>query len=256
MQPGYLIALAVTVLALFSFSAIRPKHLNTTQKTRDISAADSGYIFKDKALILHKAVLHYETAFEEGDTLDYLRADIPPTDTIGKFYRHTNGNYMVCIQPILYFPTPPVHYILEVDPTGNIVDKDEFSDGMYFCCWKNMREGFVKQGGYYRLKECGTGSGYCSTNLYVFESLDSPGVSTPITTQYFLSLCEDGLACYLTSSINIQNDTITAHYTSEKLKIKEKISKVKRRERFTVQYTLNKSGWQALDSTQIKNFYD
>lgn len=198
MQPKYLMPLAAIVLALVSFSAIRPKHLSTTQSTGDIFAADSGYIFKGDAISLHKAALDFETVFEKGDTLDYSRSDLSARDTIGKFYRHSNGNYIVCTQPILYVPTPPVHYILEVTPTGKVVDFAEFSEGMYFCCWTNMRDGFLKHGNYYILKECGTGSGYCSTNLYIFKSPDAASITTPIRTKYFIAQCENGLACSLT----------------------------------------------------------
>lgn len=257
MQHKFLLSISVALLSIVSFSAMKPKHLNGQQKLVDIFAADSVYIFKDKAIALQmKAMFKDAVPSPDNDSVDIIGSRYNTTDTIGKFYRHQNGNYIVCTKNIILIDQMEVHFVMEVKPDGSVLYNDFFYDGMYLCCGKNMRDGFLKHGKYYILKECGTGSGYCSTNLYIFKSLYDPSVTTPIRTKYFIAQCENGLACHLTSILNIHNDTVTVNYKSEKLKRGRKRDKVKTRERFRIDYVLTESGWRASDSTRLKNFYD
>ncbi len=255
MQPRHFIVLLIAIFTVSSFSRIQPNRLSS-RRAEDIFAADSGYVFKDKAVALQiRAMFKDVKPSADNDSVDINGSRYNTTDTIGKFYRHHNGNYIVCTKNIILVDQIEVHFVMEVEPDGNILRNEFFYDGMHLCCWDNMRDGFIRKDNYYFLKECGTGSGYCSTELYIFKELVSKDSLKPLNINYFMAPGIDDRAYQLQSDYTLHHNTLTVHYVLEKLKDTKRGYKVRNRKKFTIEYLEKQGNWTATDSTKLKNFY-
>lgn len=212
--------------------------------------SDSGYILKKEGIDLL-----LKSSIKGSDTTDLVVEDVKSTDTIGKYYKMRNGNYMACVLNIIH---PDRNYwpiVLEMKPDATILADEEFSDGMYLCCWGNYYEGFNKHGDYFSVKACGTGSGFCSGEIYLFKDLQTLS-SGSIAKSAWSSLCREGhnnqpLSCRLTSTMDIKRDTVIMHYQLQTIKSKRRRNKVKKTEFFDVKYIERNSAWMALDSTKL-----
>lgn len=105
------------------------------------------------------------------------------------------------------------------------------------------------------MKECGTGSGYCSTELYIFKEIVKKDSLKPIITHYFMAPGIDDRAYQLQSKYALHNNILTVRYTLDKLKDTKRGYKVRKRKKFTIYYVEKQGNWIAIDSTRLKNFY-
>jgi len=248
--------LAFSIAALFIHC-----HTNTTLKTVSVKEygfeADSGYILKKQAIdILSQADYEYYSNNDPKvkDTIDLNAADIKLTDTIGKFYKLKNGNYLACVEDIIHTDRPAVKVLTELDKSGKVLRSEGYSSGMYFCCWANKYEGFRKYGPYFSIKTCGTGSGHCSAAIYLFKEFAPQDMG--IYTEIFSAWCTDiNIACSYTSTIDIKDNTVTVHYTMQQIHEDDNgKTKVIKTEKFDIKYIERESKWIALDSTKIHEF--
>ncbi|AWH85383.1 hypothetical protein HYN59_09775 [Flavobacterium album] len=218
---------------------------------------DSGYIRKGEALrLLSQAKYDPGTEWEGRDTLDLEARIYKFSDTIGKYYRMDNGKYIALLCDIIH-PDRNMFTLLEINDKGEVLQAEPYYAGMHQCCWERHYEGLKKYpGGYFGTKSCGTGSGFCSSYLYLFKDFSPQG--NGISTYIYSGWCIGGeISCHLTSDMEIKNDTVTMHYTMEHLK-ERRNGKYKTvfSEKFDVKYVEREQGWVALDSTKIQEFPD
>jgi hypothetical protein len=242
------------LVVLFEFAT--PKHFTSATKTLypEIKG-DSGYIKKAEALKL-LVQTKYDMGYkpEDRDTLDLEASIYKFSDTIGKYYRMDNGNYLAFLRDIIH-PDRNIFTLLEINNKGNVLRAEPYYAGMHQCCWDKHYEGLKKYpGGYFGTESCGTGSGYCSSDIYLFKNFSEQGHG--ICSYVYSGWCVGGeIACQLTSDIDIKNDTVTMHYTMEHLKEKRNGKyKTVSSEKFDIKYVEREQGWVALDSTKIHEF--
>lgn len=246
------ITLTIFLLILTSFlwSNQQLKDLTFRKKNENLFSKDSGYIQKKDALSLLLKLNMNDTI-----DLDYIK--LKDNDTIGKYYKKENSqNYYACITDIINPKYYPSHFILEVNPKGEILKNERYTNGFYLCCWKNEFEGFTKLNDYYFLKTCGTGSGFCSSEIYVFKEIIPQEKLNPILTSMFNGMCESYknkiLSCTLTSRIESKASSLVLHYKYNKGFItKSQKFKIKSTEIFDVEYIQKENNWIALDSTKL-----
>lgn len=233
------------------------KHNHTSSKKEPIGfSADSGYIQKEDAIKLLSQVKYDTDTTVTKDSIDMDLYDIKTTDTIGKFYRMENGNYLAFVYDVIH-PDRYLYMLLESTPNGTVLKSEPYWSGMHQCCWENGSLGFKKYAnGYFGTQSCGTGSGHCSSYIYLFKNFTPQGHG--ICSYIWTGWCVGGeIACNLTSDMKIKNDTVTMHYTMQHLKERRNGKyKVIDEEKFDIKYVAHKQVWIALDSTKIREFPD
>ncbi|MCW4467530.1 hypothetical protein OGH69_00990 [Flavobacterium sp. MFBS3-15] len=256
-----------TFLAGISLLAVLANYCTPIRKTLPSqtgytgAAADSGFVRKEQAvklLLQANYDLGYELEPGQRDTLDLNLHDITDTDTLGKYYRMDNGNYLACLPDVIHPDRFSILVLLEYSPDGKVLQAEPFYGGMHFCCWDKYYDTLNKhEEGYYSINTCGTGSGHCSSYTHLFKGFGQQGGY--ICTYIWTGWCKPGrkamLACHLTSKMEIKNDTVTMHYKMEHLK-ERRNGKYKTvfSEKFDVKYVEREQGWVALDSTKINDF--
>lgn len=182
------------------------------------------------------------------DTVNLDWQHYKENDTVGKYYKTSWGTLYACI----IIPFTATRVIAEITPENEILKSEYFYSGTYHCCWNNYHEGFQKHGNYYSIRTCGTGSGYCSGELNVFQTI-APKSANSILQSVWVSMCSEGYSCSLSSTMKIRNDTVFMKYTLEKGTLKKKW-KVKKTEKFDIYYTKKDSVWIASDSTNLGSY--
>ncbi|MGQ2982548.1 hypothetical protein [Flavobacterium sp.] len=245
---------------LFSFTT--PKsNFSKAKNVYSIAKADSGFVYKEEAIKLlsqAKYDLAYDIEPGQRDTLDLNLHEIAVNDTLGKYYRMDNGNYLACLPDVIHPDRFSVLVLIEYDPNGRVLQAEPFYGGVHFCCWDTHYDTLNRhEEGYFSITTCGTGSGHCSSYMHLIKGFGSQGQG--ICSYIWTSWCQPGrramLACHLTSTVEIKNDTVTMHYTMEHLK-ERRNGKYKTvfSEKFDVKYVEREQGWVALDSTKIQDF--
>jgi len=251
----YLAFLLLLLAACHRPQHFAPIHNSLNNEVSGLSQ-DSGYILKPQGLALLLRG-NFEGIYNDTINLEYY-SELKDTDTIGKYYRMDNGNLFACIKDIIHSGSGAGHLMAELAPDKTMITSEYYPNGMYLCCWNNMYDGFRRQGPYYVLDFCGTGSGHCSRGSYFMKGPgDNHGVN--ITTYIWTSWCTGGknglLACRLNSSPEFKRDTIIMHYTLQHLEEKRNDKyKVKSTEKFDIEYVKRDTAWVALDSTRIYEF--
>ncbi|MHA3786778.1 hypothetical protein ACX0HA_01105 [Flavobacterium hauense] len=221
---------------------------------------DSGYILKPEAEKLLSQIKYDSDSTEVEDAAAGMGLyDIKITDTIGKFYRMNNGNHLAFLSDITH-PYWNVFVLLEITPEGKVLQSELYNAGIHQCCWNEGPLGFKKYAnGYFGTMSCGTGSGHCSSYIYLFKDFAPQG--NGICSYSWTSWCQFTatlpIACNLSSTIDIKNDTVTMHYTLEHLKERRNGKyKVIDKEKFDIKYVKREQTWVALDSTKISEIPD
>jgi len=256
MKPLLTYILALLIAGLF-YQCNTNATLKTVAEKEYGFEADSGYILKKQAIdILAQADYEYYSNKDPKirDTTDSNAADIKSTDTIGKFYKLKNGNYLACLEDIIHTDRPAVKVLAELDKSGKVLRSEGYHSGMYFCCWANRYEGFRKYGPYFSVKTCGTGSGHCSTAMHLFKEFTPQDMG--IYTEIFSAWCTDiNIACRYSSTVDIKGDAVTVHYTMQQIHEDDNgTTKVINTEKFDIKYIKRENQWIALDSTKIREF--
>lgn len=247
------------LVVLLSFT-VPQRHFSKAKTLYREAGKDSGFVQKVEALKLLTQARYDLDYHPENDTLDINRPDLKPNDTIGKFYGLDNGNRIALLKDITH-PNrwPTILLLIEYAPDGTVIQTEPYWAGNYLCCWKDGEWGFYRHdGGYFSIKTCETGSGFCAGDLQVFKGF-APQQNSRIYSNIWSRMCVytagPALACHLTSTMEIKNDTVTMHYTMEHLK-ERRNGKYKTvfSEKFDVKYVEREQGWAALDSTKIQDF--
>ncbi len=225
---------------------------NMTKTNESIFVNDSGYVSIKNG---EKFLLE----LNKNDSIDFGYKKLDVNDTIGKYYKKENSqNYYLFLNDILNVKFGPSQFILEVDAEGNVIRSERFTNGFYLCCWNNKYEGFGKLKDYYFIKNCGTGSGFCSSNIYLFKEISPQEQLNTITQKVFSSMCDGDikhqlLSCSVTSKIEIKPKSLVFHYKYDKGRItKSNKFKIKKSENFDIEYFLKDKLWIALDSTKLE----
>jgi|GEM_PF-1525084 len=247
------------LVVLFSFTTPKRNLFKTKSVSFEIKG-DSGFVYKGEAIKLlsqAKYDLAYDPEPGQRDTLDLELPDITATDTLGKYYRMDNGNYLACLPDIIHPDRFSILVLIEYSSDGRLINAEPFYGGMHFCCWDNHYDTLSKhEEGYFSIKTCGTGSAHCSSYIHLFKGFGAQdhGICGYIYTGWCVPTHKAMLACHLTSTMKIKNDTVIMHYTMEHLK-ERRNGKYKTvfSEKFDVKYVEHKQGWVALDSTKLQN---
>jgi hypothetical protein len=246
----YTILFLILTTFLWSKQVYKKQVYINNKIDKNVFAKDSGYIVKkDGVSLLLK--------LNANDTIDLDFRKLNDNDTIGKFYKKENSeNYYACLTDIINAKYYPSHFILELNANGEILKKERYINGFYLCCWKNEFEGFTKLNDFYIFKTCSTGSGFCSSEIYVFKEITSQENLNPILLNMSLGMCEPYknkfLSCKLTSRIEAKPNSLVLHYKYDKgVFAKSKKFKTKMTENFDVEYVTKDNNWTALDSTKL-----
>lgn len=248
------------LVVVFSFTAPK-RNFSNAKAVYPEAKKDSGFIHKEEAIKLLSQSnydLGYELEPGQRDTLDLNLPNIKVTDTLGKYYRMDNGNFLACLPDVIHPDRFSILVLLEYSPDGKVLQAEPFYGGMHFCCWDTHYDTLNKhEEGYFSINTCGTGSGHCSSYTHLFKGFAQQGgyICSYIYTGWCVPSHKAMLACHLTSKMEIKNDTVTMHYTMEHLK-ERRNGKYKTvfSEKFDVKYVEREQGWVALDSTKIQEF--
>jgi len=212
---------------------------------------DSGFIQKKDGLLF--LLSHGLT-----DTTDSHLDLMNDKDTIGKYYKvKQTGNFFYCL--IGFSEGFETHILFETKPDGTLLKSERFYHGNYSCCWDNYYEGFNKNGNYFSIKTCGTGSGYCGSHIYLFKNIIAQDQQNSIPEYYWASSVgghdaeTDGPICHsLSSTIEFKLDYILMHYKLEKGVLGDSLDfRIRSTEKFDVKFIMKNGMWEATDSTKL-----
>ncbi len=209
---------------------------------------DSGYILKSEGL---KFLLSSRTT----DTANSSWHLFKDNDTIGKYYKVVNAqSCFLCLIDYGGKYSFETHIVFEINNKNLIVKSERFFHGNYSCCWENSYDGFMKYGDYFAIKTCGTGSGFCSSYLYVFKELFAQDSMNGIPESCWSAENGNGMAKNITSALELVNEKIIMHYTAEAGIIKDSkpYFKVKYRRKFDVMFYFENKYWKANDSSELE----
>jgi hypothetical protein len=210
-------------------------------------SSDSGYVIK-------KDGLHFLLSVMLTDTTNSFWAQAKEIDTIGKYYRNTeSGTYFVCLIDLSNKFDFETHLLLEIKVDGTVIKSVRYFHGNYSCCWNNYYEGFYKRNNYFVMTTCGTGSGYCKSEIYIFKEIVPQNTQKSISISYWSSDGEDKYSLNLSSVIEWKEDCLFVHYTLEKGKLTNNSLKfkVKKTEKFKIQYLLKNGQWEPVEVNNI-----
>lgn len=211
---------------------------------------------EDSGFVTKKIGLPFLIAHQLTDTTGVYWNDLKSNDTIAKYYRlKDNGHFLYCTvdyNPDYIFET---RILLELNQSCKILQVERYYNGNYACCWANLYEGFQKYGDYFGIKTCSTGSGFCASNLYLFEKLTPQDSLEPIVTDYYEAMGGADLnPRVLKSTFSLKKDELRVNYTLEEGVIgHDDQFKVQKTKRFTVPYRRRGISWVAQDSTMFKS---
>ena len=240
----------ITFLSFFTIILLSNKSFqkNKNDFETNLFDNDSGYVSIKNG---EKLLLE----LNKNDTIDFEYKKLNQNDTIGKYYKKINSqNYILYLNDITNTKLSPSQFIIELDSKGKIMKSERYVNGFYLCCWNNKFDGFGKINDYFYLKNCGTGSAFCSTQLYFFKEVTPQDNLNPIIKSVFNGMCEtDGkkwLACFLESTFKTTENSIIFNY-EYKSGVSKNSKKYKKIEKFDVEYHLKNYVWIANDTTKI-----
>jgi hypothetical protein len=208
---------------------------------------DSGYVVKKNGLPFLLSIMMT-------DTINSFWSHAKENDTIGKYYRNTeSGTYFICLIDLSSKFDFETHLLLEIKADGTVIKNERYFHGNYSCCWNNYYEGFYKRNNFFVMTTCGTGSGYCGSQIYIFKEIIPQNSQKSISKSYWSSNGEDKYSLNLSSAIEWKEDCLLVHYTLEKGKLIKKYSKfkVKKSEKFEIQYLLKNGQWEPVELNNI-----
>jgi hypothetical protein len=210
-------------------------------------SSDSGFVMKKEGIKFLQSIFLI-------DTTSYSWTNLNENDTIGKYYSlSANGNYILCLidlSPTFNFET---HLIFEVKADGTVLKCERFFHGNYPCCWKNYYEGFFRSNNFFIFTSCGTGSGVCGSNIYVFKEIISQKSQNSIPLNLWVSDGEDNTYVQLRSEKLWENENLIIFYYLEKGKRNKKSTKfkAKSKDKFQIVYSMSNGIWKALDEKHL-----
>lgn len=209
---------------------------------------DSGYITKKEGL---QFLLNHGLT----DMTDSFWNVSSDNDTIAKYYLDSlSGNYFCCFIDLSSKYTFETHLLIEINKLGNVLKSERYFHGNYSCCWKSYYEGFSRIGEYYCLKTCGTGSGYCSSYLWIFKDILPQNEQNAIPLNYWSTFSATGQSQNFTSTVEFKNKTLIMHYQLEEGQLDDSSNfNVDAVRRFNVKYKFEKNKWTTKESKKFRN---
>lgn len=175
-------------------------------------------------------------------------ANIPASDTMGKFYKYKDG-YIACVANV----NPPFESLVlfQTNANGHVENIQPYYHGNYCNCWDNSF-GFGRLDDYYFVRICGTGSAFGSSSLYIFSELTTQTEGQGIYEYMWRGAitASDAYKCMTLSSINVENKKIHASYVQWK-GIRGKKAFETETSHFDITYTLTNNAWIPDDSTTL-----
>jgi hypothetical protein len=249
--------LAVTFSNAFPQSGFRVDKL-----FKQIATQDSGFLQKREALqILSMAGVLDSTNIENEQWIE-------ESDTIAKYYKNGNGNYIISIESGFYGYYEKSNILIEFSPQGKVLNKKIY----YHCYCCSPCGNFNKFGDFFCLEiySCGEG-GYAETDLLLFKEI------APMDSLKFIPFsCWTGETGYedtiehkhsnLTSIgiiKKVENDSLIISYSSEETffvfigegrDIEEKVVEIKKQEPFDVLYIYKDNAWHFADEKDYEKF--
>ena len=182
-------------------------------------------------------------------------------DTIGKYYRIENSNnYMVCLidygcaEESLF----ETHLIIEINGKGELVKSARFRHWNYSYCWNDFTSGFHKYGDFFGIEICGTGLGFCSSNLHLFKEVTPQDSIFGIPLGLWFNYDKNNTTRLSVSNMEINKDEFILHYVLVygKLKYNKKsdsyYTKMKKREIFQIRYFYENGKWNTKDTANYE----
>jgi hypothetical protein len=214
-------------------------------------------LIEDSGYILKKNGLRFLVSVGIANTANSFWSNVKSNDTIGKYYYVKRSNsFYICLIDLSSFYPFVTHLLLEVDTMGKILKQESFLHGNNPCCWDNDFEGFNKYGDYFGLKTCGSGSGYCSSYLYLFKEIIPQDKQLQIPISYWTNMCPDGLEESLNSSFNLRNDSLHLDFIFKRGSYDRNSNfKVIKSSKFEMLYIFNGNKWRTNDKSKLKNMF-
>ena len=226
---------------------------------KKITKQDSGYLQKKDALyILSRAnVVDTTDEYYKKEYEKYIKQK----QTIAKYYKKTNGNYIILIRNYLDYRFMS-NIFVEFSPQGNILKKEIY---FHSCCWKStIFEDFNKFGDFFCLKvcECAMGGVY-ENDLYIFKEIVPADSLNFIPFWCYVPEAEyDSITNKITgwecsSKIKkIENDTLIINYFPKKIiwRDEEKDKKIIDMEPFDILYIYKDNQWHIAHKEDYEKF--
>lgn len=250
--------ITVIILCFLSLSSIKITEKQIFLNTIELDLTiDSGYILKPEGVKLLLDINETKLKFNSWKNAE-------DSDTLGKYYFSSkSGNYILCVSDYSQQFDFETHILIELKRTKKnnfkVIAKERYFHGNYSCCWNNRFDGFQMDSNWFSFKECGTGSGFCSSRKHYFRKVIPQKNSTTLLEE--MSFCDselyDSKHCLSISSKEIISENyITFNYVFEDLEFNDgsEIEKSIKKDLFTVIYELKNGKWTANDSTKLKEY--
>lgn len=144
------------------------------------------------------------------------------------------------------------HLLIELNPNGELLKVERFFHGNYPCCWNNYYDGFKKFGNCFGLMTCGTGSGHCSSYLYLFNDIFPQDQQNSILIESWFG-GEGDISQSVSSEIEFKEDKLVLNYKLENGELDDDLNFiVKETKKFDVNYYFKNNRWVTNDSTLFK----
>ena len=237
------------------FTACSQSEARVGELFSQIATQDSGYLQKKDALL----ILSMANVLDSTN-IDYER-DIKESDTIAKYYRMNNGNYLFSIEYDIYYA--PI--LIECSPKGKVLKKEDYFHGYSGHC-----RNFYKLGDFFGLEIYDQGFPSANILLYLFKEV-TPQDSLNIIPIWHWDIYneeedEEGHAINITyidcsSTMKLENDSLTVTYITEILVMEpvdnEKDDKVvfkviEEKEPLDVLYIYKNKQWHLADKENLE----
>jgi hypothetical protein len=210
-------------------------------------------LLMDSGFVTKKVGLPFLLSNNLTDTTESSWEIVNDNDTIAKYYKvKESGHYYYCSIDLSRQYSFETHLIIELSSEGEIIKSERFLHGNYSCCWNNYYDGFNKYGDYYGIDICGTGSGYCTTYLFLFKNLIPQNSQKEIPINYWSSSGE-GESYSLSSSMNLNKEIIIMHYRLDEGELDDSLNfKINKSREFDVEFNLIKGIWTTNDTAKFE----
>ncbi len=209
--------------------------------------AHSISVFKGDSGIVLKKDLHRLLRINPKDTMFHKLYN---SDTLGKYYKLSNGNYMVSVA-IYDGYEYRADVLCKVKPDGSIQKREAYMNGNYVCCWKNPLDGFYVKSDYTILKSCGTGSAYCGGDYYIFKDLLPQDSLEPVLGATWTWTGVPYTYLNISSKYEFRNDKLVIHYHENRYFDNDTIKKDITNRNVDIAFSFIENKWVTKDTINL-----
>lgn len=213
-------------------------------------------ILHDSGFVLKKDGLPFLLSNRLSDTTDASWNHLNDNDTIAKYYRiKQTGHFYYCTVDLSNKYTYETHLLLELTPDAEIIKSARYFHSHYSCCWGNYFDGFNRYGDFFGIKTCATGSGFCASNLYLFETLAQQDEQSPIPLGYWEAIGVERRPQRVSSTLELTRNELIMHYLTEVGDLDEQDNfKVKKTKKLDATFIFRNNQWVCRDSAELAKF--